>query len=71
MNDSITLTITEAERAEFEALLDGYLTEARKDKGEHERIMARVDERLTRIKLLQAQISAMLEAPCGGKNSLN
>ncbi len=71
MNDSIPLTITAAERAEFEALLDGYLTEARKDKGEHERVMARVDERLGRIKLLQAQISAKLEVPCGGKSSLS
>jgi hypothetical protein len=71
MNDTITLTITEVERAEFEALLDGYLTEARKDKGEHERVMARVDERLNHIKLLQAQISAKLEAPCGGKSSLS
>jgi hypothetical protein len=69
MSKLITLTITEDERAEFEALLDAYLAEARKDKGEHERIMARVDERLSRIKLLQEQLSAKLEAPCGGKSS--
>ena len=71
MNDSITLTITEAERAAFEALLDNYLAEARQDKGEHERIMARVDARLGRIKILQAHISAKLEMPCGGKSSLS
>lgn len=71
MSKLITLTITEDERAEFEALLDDYLAQARKDKGEHEQIMARVDERLSHIKLLQQQISATLEAPCGGKSCLN
>ena len=65
MSKSITLTITEDERAELEALLDAYLAEAKEDKGEHERTMARVDERLSRIKLLHEQIGAMLETPCG------
>ena len=50
MSKLITLTMTENERAEFEALLDAYIEEIRKDKGEHERIMARVDERLSQIK---------------------
>jgi ribosome assembly protein YihI (activator of Der GTPase) len=70
MSKLITLTITEDERAQFEALLDAYLAEARKDKGEHERIMAQVDERLDRTKKLLEQISLNLEKPCG-KGSLS
>ncbi len=50
MSKLITLTMTENERAEFEALFDAYIAEIRKDKGEHKRIMARVDERLSQIK---------------------
>lgn len=69
MNDSIPLTITEAERAEFEALLDGYLTEARKDKGEHERIMARVDENLSEARKNLALLHAKLEQPYVGKTN--
>lgn len=67
MSKSITLTITEDERAELEALLDAYIAEIRKDKGEHERIMARVDSNLAEIKELQKLIQANLETPwpCG------
>lgn len=65
MSKSITLTITEDERAEFEVLLDAYLAEVEKDKGEHERIMARVDERLSHIRVLQEQLRTKLETPCG------
>ncbi len=67
MNDSITLTITEAERAEFEALLDDYLAKARKDKGEHERMMARVDENLRKARENLALLHAKLEQPYVGK----
>lgn len=67
MSESITLTITEDERAELEALLDAYIAEIKKDKGEHERIMARVDHNLAEIKELQKLIRANLETPlpCG------
>lgn len=70
MDKLITLTITEDERATFEALLDAYIEEIRKDKGEHERIMARVDERLSQIKRQLAIIHANLEISCG-RNSLS
>jgi hypothetical protein len=63
MDKLITLTITEDERAAFEALLDAYIEEIRKDKGEHERIMALVDQRLSEIKRLSARLSAMLNTP--------
>ena len=69
MNKSITLTITETERAELEALLDAYLAEVEKDKGEHERIMARVDKRLSHVKELQEQLRLKLETPCGKSSS--
>ena len=46
MSKSITLTITEDERADLEALLDAYIAEIKKDQGEHERIMAQVDENI-------------------------
>jgi len=36
MSQSITLTITEEERAELESLLDVFIAEIRKDKSEHE-----------------------------------
>lgn len=36
MSQPITLTITEEERAELESLLDVFIAEIRKDKGEHE-----------------------------------
>jgi hypothetical protein len=70
MNKTITLTITEDERAELERALDAYIAEIRKDKGEHERIMARVDARIDEIKRLSAQLRANLEALCG-KSSLS
>lgn len=65
MSKSITLTITEDERAELEALLDAYIAEIEKDKGEHERIMALVDHRLSEIKRLSERLRANLEMPCG------
>ena len=61
--ESITLTITEDERAELEVLLDAYLAEVRKDKGEHERVMARVDENLREARRNLALLHADLEAP--------
>jgi hypothetical protein len=69
MNDTITLTITEAERAEFEALLDSYLMEARKDKGEHERIMAWVDENLSQARKNLALLHTKLEQSYVGKTN--
>ena len=65
MSKSITLTITEDERAELEALLDVYIAEIRKDKGEHERIMARVDHHLAEIKRNLELIRANREMACG------
>ena len=50
MSKLITLTITESERDELDALLDTYIEEIRRDKGEHERIMARVDQNLAETK---------------------
>lgn len=38
MNESIQMTISKSERAELEALLDVYVAEIKKDKGEHERL---------------------------------
>lgn len=65
MSKAITLTITEGERAELEALLDAYIAEIRKDEGEHERIMARVDENLRAARKNLALSRANLEKPCG------
>jgi len=65
MSKAITLTITEGERAELEALLDAYIVEIRKDEGEHERIMARVDENLRAARSNLALLHANLEKPCG------
>lgn len=65
MKDSIPLTISKSERAELEALLDTYIAEIKKDKGEHEQVMARVDERLKQTRRFLEQIRANLEAPCG------
>jgi len=65
MSKTITLTITEDERAELEALLDAYLAEVKKDKGEHERVMARVDENLREARRNLALLRANLEKPCG------
>lgn len=65
MSESIVLTISASERAELEALLDTYIAEIRKDKSEHERVMAEVDQRLSEIKQQRALIRANLETPCG------
>jgi hypothetical protein len=63
MNDSIPLTITKSERAELEALLDVYLAEVKKDKSEHEQVMARVDENLREARKNLALLHATLEKP--------
>jgi hypothetical protein len=63
MSKAITLTITESERAELEALLDAYLAEVRKDRGEHEQVMARVDENLREARRNLALLRASLEQP--------
>jgi isochorismate synthase EntC len=63
MNDSIPLTISKSERAELEALLDAYLAEVRKDKREHELVMARVDENLSIARKNLALLHAKLEKP--------
>lgn len=65
MSKAIILTISEGERAELEALLDAYITEIRKDEGEHERIMVRVDENLREARKNLALLRANLEKPCG------
>ncbi len=65
MNQAIPLTITENERAELEALLDAYLAEAKKDKDEHQRMMARVDENLARINRNLEAIRLNREQACG------
>jgi hypothetical protein len=65
MNQAIPLTITENERAELEALLDDYLAEAKKDKDEHKRMMARVDENLARINRNLEAIRLNREQACG------
>jgi len=65
MSKTITLTITEDERAELEALLDAYIAEIRKDKGEHELILARVDQNLSEARRQLAMLRANLEKPCG------
>ena len=65
MNQTIPLTITENERAELEAVLDAYLAEVKKDKGEHERVMARVDENLARINRNLEAIRNNREQACG------
>ena len=65
MNDSIPLTISQSERAELEALLDAYLAEVRQGKGEHEQVMARVDENLARINRNLEAIRSNREQACG------
>ena len=65
MNDSIPLTINPSERAELEALLDAYLAEVKKDKGDHERVMARVDENLARINRNLEAMRINREQACG------
>ena len=65
MSDSTILTISASERAELEALLDAYIAEIRKDKGEHERVMAEVDQNLREAKWQLALVRANLEKPCG------
>ncbi len=65
MSKSIPLTITEDERAELEALLDLYLAEVDKDKGEHELVMARIDQNLIEATQHLALLRENLEKPCG------
>jgi len=69
MSKLITLTITESERDELETLLDTYIEEIRRDKGEHERIMARVDQYLAEIKRNLEMIRANREMACGKSSS--
>ncbi len=65
MSESNVLTLSASERAELEALLDAYIAEIRKDKGEHERVMAKVDQNLREAKRQLALVRANLEKPCG------
>ena len=66
MSKAIPLTITEEEYAELEEVLDAYLAEAKKDKGEHERSMARVDENFSKSQKHMTLIRANLDKPFGG-----
>jgi len=55
-----------SDRARFEAMLDAYLSVAWQSSDEHERTMARVDERLRRTNLRHQQIRALLGEKCEG-----
>ena len=57
MSKAITLTITEDERAELEALLDAYLAEVRKEKGE----LAMEDSPTQHSKDERAHLEALLD----------
>lgn len=63
MSKAITLTITEDELAELESLLDQFHAETERDKGEHERIMARVDQNLARTEENIKLTRVMLDTP--------
>jgi len=63
MSEPITLTITTEELAELETLLDQFHAEIERDKSEHERIMARVDQNLANINEKHKLIRAMLGTP--------
>lgn len=65
MNDSMPLTISPSERAELDALLDAYLSEIKKSKGEHEQAMTRVDENLARIQRNLEAMRINREQACG------
>ncbi len=65
MNDSITLTISPAERAELEALLDQWRREFAHGKEEHERAMARIEQHSTTNQKYLDLIRTNLEKPCG------
>jgi hypothetical protein len=65
MSKSVELTMSPSEREELEALLDAYLAEVKKDKGEHERAMARIDQNLKEARRLLAVARENLDKPCG------
>ena len=65
MNDAIELTISESEQAELEALLDLCLAEFEQAKGDHERLMAQVDQNLRESKQQLALVRSRLVTLCG------
>jgi hypothetical protein len=61
MNETLELTISESERAELEALLDVCLAEFEQARGEHERLMAQVDQNISESKRQLALVRSRLE----------
>lgn len=65
MDESITSTINQSERAELEALLDLWRKEFPRDQEEHERITARIERHLSASQQYLDLIRANLDKPCG------
>ncbi|MBI3951117.1 MAG: hypothetical protein HY314_11765 [Acidobacteria bacterium] len=65
MSETIEVTIKESERAELEALLDLCLAEFDQARGEHERLMAQVDQNIRESKRQLALVRSRLKTPCG------
>ncbi|MEK7830736.1 MAG: hypothetical protein AAB401_06585 [Acidobacteriota bacterium] len=65
MNESITLTIGQSERAELESLLEQWNREFQQGEEEHERIQARIESDRRAIKHYRELLRANLEKPCG------
>ena len=65
MNNSITLTISQSERAELEALLAQWQKEFARDKEEHERLTARIEQHSATNQKYLNLIRTNLEKPCG------
>lgn len=65
MNESITLTINQSERAELESLLKLWRTEFDRDKEEHERIASRIEQNRRATRQYLEMIHTNLEKPCG------
>lgn len=65
MDESITLTIKQSERAELEALLNLWRTEFERGQEEHERIQARIEQSRRETQRYLELIRANLEKPYG------
>ena len=65
MNESITLTISQSDRAELEELLRLWRTEFDYAKDEHERTAVRIEENRRLANQYLAMAKANLEKPCG------
>lgn len=65
MNETITLTIGPAERAELEALLEQWRSEFQQGEADYERVQARIEQSLQEARRYRELTLANLEKPCG------